>query len=208
MVNGDPFKEEEEPMTAALPRLDSPNWTVDDVAHLPEDLHYELINGRLILTPAAMPIHQSIGVRIVQALEANGPEDVIVTPDSSVTTDIRNEPRPDVVVTREEGANRTPILASDVLLVVEITSKSSRISDRDDKMKLYADAGIVHHWIIDPLADRVTFTQYVLGSDGVYHLEMKSDDLVTIEQPWKTTLDLPAWTRRRDRLREVARPDR
>ena len=74
-------------MTAALPRLDSTNWTVDDVANLPEDLHYELINGRLILTPAAMPIHQIIGVRIVNALEANGPENVAVSPDSSVTTD-------------------------------------------------------------------------------------------------------------------------
>ena len=195
-------------MTAALPRLDSTNWTVDDVANLPEDLHYELINGRLILTPAAMPIHQIIGVRIVNALEANGPEDVVVSPDSSVTTDFRNEPRPDVVVTREEGANRTPVLASDVLLVVEIISKSSILSDRDEKMKLYAYAGIQHYWIVDPLAERITFTQFRLSPDGTYHRGLHTDELVTISQPWETTLDLPAWTRRRDRLREVARPDR
>jgi hypothetical protein len=35
-----------------------------------------------------------------------------------------------------------------------------------------------------------------------------TDRLVTVDQPWQVTLDLPDWTRRRDRLREVARPDR
>ncbi len=40
-------------MTAALhlPDLlrDKQDWTVDDLASLPDDLHYELIDGRLLL---------------------------------------------------------------------------------------------------------------------------------------------------------------
>lgn len=192
----------------AVPMLDRTDWTVDEVANLPEDLHYELINGRLVLTPAALPIHQSLGIDIAVALRANRPDDVIVTTDQSVQIDFRNEPRPDVVVIRKEGASRTPVYSADVLLAVEIISPSSRVSDRDDKLKLYAYGGIPHYWIIDPLAERITITQYALGTGGGYHRELQADGLVTIDLPWATTLDLPAWTRERDELRAVARPDR
>jgi len=204
-VNGDPFKEEE-PMTAA-PMLDRTDWTVDKVSKLPEDLHYELIDGRLVLTPAAMPIHQSIGIDIALALRANRPDDVIVTTDQSVQIDFRNEPRPDVVAIRKEGASRTPVYSADVRLAVEIISPSSKSSDRKDKLKLYAYGGIPHYWIIDPLAERISVTQYVLGLGGSYHYELQVDKLWTMDQPWETTLDLPAWTRERDELRELARPD-
>jgi hypothetical protein len=36
---------------------DRQDWTVDDLASLPEDLRYELIDGRLIL-PSPTAIHQ------------------------------------------------------------------------------------------------------------------------------------------------------
>ncbi len=121
--------------------------------------------------------------------------------------DSRNEPRPDVVLIREEGADRTPVLAADVLLAVEIVSPESAARDRHDKMRLYAYAGISASWLIDPLAERVTFTEYLLGEGGAYHPHVRTDGLVTIDRPWDTTLDLPAWTRRRERLRAAARPD-
>jgi hypothetical protein len=80
-----------------------------------------------------------------------------------VVIDSRNEPRPDVVLIREEGADRTPVLAADVLLAVEIVSPESAARDRHDKMRLYACAGISAYWLIDPLAERVTFTEYLPG---------------------------------------------
>ena len=64
---------EEEPMTAAphLAETDAvahllgrDDLTVDDIADLPEDLRYELIDGRLVLTPLAVPVHQLIGKRV------------------------------------------------------------------------------------------------------------------------------------------------
>ena len=93
-------------------------------------------------------------------------------------------------------------------LVVEIISRSSKHYDRNNKMKDYALAGISHYWIIDPLDVRVTFTQYRLGADGNYHQRAHTDELVTIHEPWEITLDLPAWTHKRDYLDEVGRPDR
>ena len=204
-LGGDP--NEEEPMIAAPYLPDKRDWTVDDVASLPEDLHYELIDGRLVLTPSPLPFHQFIGLEVSHALRDRCPADVFITVDQSVLIDHHNEPRPDVVLLREEGADRTPVLAADVLLAVEIISPESSIRDRRDKMKIYADAGIPAYWIIDPLGERVTFTECVLSEGGPYHEHVQTDGLVTIDRPWEVTLDLPAWTRRRDRLREVARPD-
>jgi Uma2 family endonuclease len=205
MVSGDPF--EEEPMTAAVHLPDKRDWTTDDVASLPEDLHYELINGRLVLTPAPLPIHQYICRQTANALEVNSPEGVFLAEDQSVLIDSRNEPRPDVVLMREEGADRSPVAAADVLLVVEVVSPSSVARDREDKAKLYAYAGFPAYWIIDPLAERITFTQFLLGPGGAFRRQLQADGLIKISQPWEVTLDLAAWTRRRDRLREVRRPD-
>jgi Uma2 family endonuclease len=194
-------------MRAALNLSDERAWTTDDVAKLPEDLPYELIDGRLILSPSPMAIHQFIGVRIMTALEAACPDDVFISVDLSVLVDSRNEPRPDVVVLRAEGADRIPVLAADVLLAVEIISPDSSVRDRQDKMKLYSYAGIPAYWIIDPLGERITFTEWRLSEGRAYHQHVQTDGLITIDKPWETTLDLPAWTGRRNWLRDVARPN-
>src|SRR4051794_5038486 len=116
-VIDDPF--EEEPMTSAAPLVAAESattayqvptgrrWTVGDVANLPEDLHYELIDGRLLLPPAPMPFHQSIRIDLAFAFRAECPEGVFVSVGSSVMIDTHSEPRPDVLLIREEGASRT-----------------------------------------------------------------------------------------------------
>jgi hypothetical protein len=40
----------------------------------------------------------------------------------------------------------------------------------------------------------------VLGPDGYYQQVRHTGELVTVDRPWEMTLDLPAWTRRRDRF--------
>jgi Uma2 family endonuclease len=198
-VNGTPF--EEEPMTALVVPLGRP-WTAEDVSRLPEDLHYELLDGRLVVPPAPLPIHQTISLRIISALSANSPDDVVITFDQSVLVDNHSEPRPDVVVTRIEGANRTPVFAADVLLVAEVVSRSSKFTDRDEKLRLYARGGIPAYWIIDPLGAKVLLTQFVLGADGTYCKLTETSELVTLDLPWEVTLDVQAWTRMRDHYRE------
>lgn len=198
-------------MTTALnlPDLeDKQDWTVDDVAKLPEDLHYELIDGRLILSPSPLTFHQFVSRKIANALEQHSPADYMAELEMSVMIDGRNEPRPDVVVLKLAGATRTPVLAEDVLVVVEIISPGSTTRDRRDKLKLYAYGGIPAYWIIDPLGERITFTQLLLGPDGTYHQQVRADDLITVRQPWNTTLDIPAWERQRDRINQVGRPNR
>ncbi|SDT77676.1 Uma2 family endonuclease [Actinoplanes derwentensis] len=210
-MNSDPF--EEDAMTAALtfaaPELPEllkrRDLTVDDVAHLPAEIHYELIDGRLALSPSALPLHNWIGQRVAAVCEVNQPPDVIIGTDQSVMIDFHNERRPDVVAIFEEGAGVSPVLASDVLFAFEIISPSSKSVDRKDKRRVYAASRISRYWVIDPLAERVSLTGFVLGPDGQYRQTVHTDEPLTIEEPWKITLDLAAWTDRRDRLEQAVR---
>lgn len=204
---------EEDSMTAAL-RLAAPDLigrqdlTVDDVAHLPEDLRYELIDGRLVLAPHAPTSHQLIAMRIANAIEENCPDESFVNVEQAIFVNDRNELRPDVVLVEPDAGDRSPIYPSDVILVVEIISQSSRSYDRKGKLDRYAECGIPAYWIVDAIAPRVTFTQHKLRPDGIYQVQLETDELVTVDEPWKVVLNLPAWTRRRDRIRELDRHSR
>jgi Uma2 family endonuclease len=208
-MSGDPI--EEEPMTAVLPPVDlrlleRNDLTVDDLVDLPEDLRYELIDGRLVLTPHALPVHQYLSMRVALAIEERCPDEFLVNVEQAILLGRGDELRPDVMLIRAEGSRSSPVLSPDAPLVVEVISKSSRFTDRENKLKRYAGAGIPFYWIIDPLAERITFTQFGLGSDGAYRQRMQTDEFVVVDEPWNITLDLPAWTRKRDSLREVGRP--
>jgi Uma2 family endonuclease len=208
MVNGNPL--EEEPMTAVMlpvdPRLlERDDLTVNDLTSLPEDLRYELINGRLVLTPSALTIHNFIGRQTANAIDELRPEEFIADTEQAVLINQRNEYVPDVAILRIAGANRSPVFASDVLVVVEVVSPSSKATDRRRKRERYEQLGIPGYWIIDPLGERVTLTELRLGPGG-YRQRLHTDELVTLDEPWKITLDLPGWTRFRDHLRAVARP--
>ena len=200
-------------MTAALRRpvpelpalLERRDLTVDDVADLPEDLHYELIDGRLVLTPSPSFVHQRIMLDVALACRLNEPPGIVVSADQSVMIDGGNERRPDVVAVLLEGASASLIGAFDLVLAVEIISPSSRRVDGHDKLKVYADAGVPHYWIVDPLAERMTLTEFTLGADGHYQQTRHTEDRVTLSQPWEITLDLPAFTALRDHLGRARR---
>jgi hypothetical protein len=127
-----------------------------------------------------------VRVRLVCALEADEPDDVCVVPDLSVTVDHRNELRPDVVVMRE------PL--DDVLLAVTILSPGS-VGDN------CALQGIPRRWVIDPLGERMTFTEHVLGSDGECRSGPPRAGGIYLDRPWPVSLDLSSFERRRDRHR-------
>ena len=198
-------------MTAAVHLVDPGligrrDLTVAEVADLPDELHYELIDGRLVLTPAALPIHQNIGSSVLNALRADCPRTHYASLDQSVVLGPSNERRPDVLALRIEGASRSPVAVTDVCLVVEILSPSSIAVDRDVKLKDYAYAGIPTYWIIDPLGPRLNFTEFVLDSGGHYRRGLHTDERLTLDRPWRITLDPPSWTEERDWLRDAARP--
>jgi Uma2 family endonuclease len=172
------------------------DWTVDDLGTLPKDLPYELINGRLIV-PSPTALRQDLCVRILLALEVNCPPEYVVSLDLSMEIDRRNEPRPDVVVIRPDHVNRSPVPVRDAILAVEVISPTSIFRDMYDKARVYARSGVPTYWVVDPLHDKMTLTEFVLGAAGDYEPATHTDDVFVTERPWKVTIDLPALTSRR-----------
>ncbi|MFI5844861.1 Uma2 family endonuclease [Catenuloplanes sp. NPDC051500] len=185
-------------MTLAPTLPDRDDWTVDDLAQLPPDLRYELINGRLISLPSAVGVHNWICRHVANALEAECPSDLMVVNDLSLAVDHRNEPRPDVVIIPEKDSGVSPAPIRGALLVAEVISPESRTRDRRDKTALFARARVQTYWVIDPRGDQISLTERVLMGD-LYQVVTETEDVFVTERPWKTAIDLPAFTARRDR---------
>ncbi|QLQ39789.1 Uma2 family endonuclease [Micromonospora robiginosa] len=186
-------------MTAAPMLPERHEWTVDDVGDLPEDLPYELINGRLIVPSPAL-LHQDLCVELLLALRANCPKEFQVGIDLSMRVDHRNEPRPDVVAVARGNADRSPLPGEDAVLAVEVVPHDWNFGDLWDKAIVYACAGVQTYWVVDPTHERITLTEYALGAHRVYEETSHTSGLFVTERPWKVSVDLPALTARRNDL--------
>lgn len=194
-------------MTVALNLPDKQDWTVDDLASLPKDLRYELIDGRLLL-PSTTAIHQILGVEVLLALRVDCPPGLVPVTDLSLKINHRNEPRPDVVVVRPGHLNVTPLPVEDAVLAVEIVSAYSHFRDMYAKAKVYAAAGVANYWVIDPLfEDGIVLTEFRPGANGDYELVSSSNGIFTTDVPYPITIDLPGLTARLRALDEPAHPD-
>lgn len=178
-------------MTLAPTLPDRDDWTVDDLAQLPPDLRYELINGRLIVLPSPVLMHQELCFQLATLLRQDCPRGLLPAIDLSLKVDRRNEPRPDVVVVDPARGRRSPLPIEDALLVAEVVSPTSTTRDLRDKVKLYARAGVRAYWVIQPHRDRLVLTERTL-SGGVYRVAAETDGVFVTDVPWKVTIDLPA----------------
>ncbi|GAC1355841.1 MAG: Uma2 family endonuclease [Ktedonobacteraceae bacterium] len=133
-------------------------WTVDDLAHLPNDegKRYEIIDGELYVSTQPDWQHQLVCVRLVAALEtwsdqtqagtANFAPGVIFTKENAVA--------PDVVWISNERLT-TALQADGKLhaspeLMIEVPSPGSTNARRDRQLKLalYSHYGTEEYWIV------------------------------------------------------------
>ena len=129
--------------------------TYDDYACLPDDGKiYEILEGELEVTPAPVPGHQGVSRNLEWLLEGyvrqhnagrvyDAPIDVIV--------DEHNVVQPDLIFI---SADRLHIIGEKSIegmpdLIVEILSPSTARRDRVLKLKMYAQHGLRHYWIVD-----------------------------------------------------------
>lgn len=181
-------------MTVALNLPDKQDWTVDDLASLPKDLRYELIDGRLIL-PSPTGVHQIIGVEVVLALRPGCPPGYAPVPDLSLKINHRNEPRPDVVVISLDHIGRSPAPVEGAILAVEIISPDSHFRDMYAKAKVYAAAGVENYWVLDPLfEDGIVLSRFQPGPHGEYEMVGSTKGVFSTDVPFPVTIDLPALT--------------
>jgi Uma2 family endonuclease len=117
--------------------------------------HIELVDGEIIVSPAAASIHYLIARKLTTLLEQHG-----LTAEMEANLVLVDERpgqkalvrQPDVYVTRSEPEKLFQH-AENIVLAAEIVSPGSMITDWIEKMSEYADAGIEHYWIIDLFSD-------------------------------------------------------
>jgi len=130
-------------------------YTYADYAMLPEGAPYQLIGGKLIMTPSPTTYHQDIVVCLVEKLlNFNAKEKagkVYVSP-IDVYLEDKETYQPDVIFISKD---RLHIIESAKIngapdLVMEILSPSTAYYDLKEKFKVYARHGVKEYWIIDP----------------------------------------------------------
>jgi Uma2 family endonuclease len=179
---------------------DAPLKTVDDLQALPDNLRYELIDGRLVLLDYPLP-HQHLKVELCRTLERQIPLDSLVVHSLPLAIDAHNELRPDVVVISLDHAVRSPVPVSEVLLAVDVVSEVSHFRDLYTKSKIYAAAGVTDYWIVDPwFPDRIELSRLRLGIGGTYEMVDTARVVCTTMLPFPVTIDLLALSAARQSL--------
>jgi Uma2 family endonuclease len=150
-----------------------PELGYEDFWELPDDGNrYEIIDGKLYVTPAPAVRHQILVSRLdnllTRHLEGTGAGHVFLAP-IAVILGPHRQVQPDLLFVSRQ---RNKLITSKEVtgapdLAVEIVSPSSRRTDRTVKSAAYADSGISWYWIVDP--DDRTVEEYRLESRK-YHL--------------------------------------
>ena len=129
-------------------------WTLDELHSLPDDGNkYELIRGELFVTPPPSDDHATIIARLTRILEpfvaAHGLG--LIYHARAVIRFEGSEVEPDLFVRQpRRGIGNAWETAPKAILVVEVSSPSTRRREREQKREFYGDAGIEEYWIIDP----------------------------------------------------------
>jgi len=164
------------------------DWTVDDLAKLPDDgLQYELVDGILLVSPAPRPLHQRVVGELYLQLRQTAPEDfeVYLAPLDFQPTR-RRSLQPDLLVVRR-GDMGLENLKLAPLLAVEVLSPSTRAKDLVLKRALYAESGVASYWVVDP--DAATVTVFALREENYVELAAVSgEQAYDVHEPYPVTL--------------------
>jgi len=176
--------------------------TVAEYAALGEDDQYrwELQEGSLVMSPSPSTRHMVAARELLDQLKSQLPHDVRVIPDVDLDLQLESPDRPgwarrpDLIVVEQGVIDRVDTEgglppASDVHLVVEIVSPTSRRMDYVIKRGEYADAGIPHYWILD-LEAPVSLLPLRLAGDLGFADDGELTGTVTTTQPYPMTINL------------------
>ncbi|MEJ7761965.1 MAG: Uma2 family endonuclease [Thermomicrobiales bacterium] len=132
--------------------------TYDDLLSTPDDRNrYEILNGRMVVSPAPTSNHQLVAGRIYMALtntSSNAGDGIVFFAPLDVRLGPHDIVEPDllfVTSSRRHIIEKAYLTAAPDLLV-EILSPSSGRRDRGEKMALYASHGVREYWLADPEA--------------------------------------------------------
>jgi Uma2 family endonuclease len=129
-------------------------FTYQDYARLSDDRRYEVIGGKLLLTPSPRTWHQRVSLNLTIALVEHVREhdlgEVLEAPCDVVLSET-DVVQPDILFIRKD---RLDIIGEKFVsaapdLLVEILSPGTKTRDRKLKFRLYARFGVRELWIVD-----------------------------------------------------------
>lgn len=168
--------------------LDDREWTLAERDALPDDGNrYELIDGKLVVTPSPGADHQRASRGLFRVLDAACPDafEIFYAP-FDVLLDPKTAMQPDLLIARrgdvgERGVKAAPVLA------VEILSPSTHMIDRNLKLQRFERAGMPSYWLVDP--KRLVLSVYELEGSRYQHIaEVAHDETWSAEQPFPVTI--------------------
>ncbi|MBX6383561.1 MAG: Uma2 family endonuclease [Microbispora sp.] len=153
----------------------TPRELFDSLPPLP-GLRTEIIDGRLIVSPAGTPEHGWTGTLLYEAFRSlcrehgwrawmGGSVDVCI--DGS-----REPVEPDFVLAPKDCPRwgERELLSSGLVLVAEVVSKGSAEDDRLKKPGIYAAGGVPVMLLVDPLTKPASVTVYSDPKEGRYQV--------------------------------------
>jgi Uma2 family endonuclease len=115
---------------------------------LHEDDRVELIEGEIVEMAAIGTRHFSCVNGLTRLLVRSVGDEAIVSVQNPVRLNEHTEPQPDLAVLRVRDYRESLPMPEDVLLLIEVSDTTLRY-DRNLKLPLYAQAGILEVWIVD-----------------------------------------------------------
>jgi Uma2 family endonuclease len=154
-------------------------YTYADYALLPEGAPYQLIGGKLVMTPAPTTYHQIISMRLGVKLAVFVAEEdlgIVLYAPVDVYFEEKETYQPDIIFIAKE---RLHIIEPAKIkgapdLVVEILSPSTGYYDLKKKARTYARHGVKEYWVADP-EDR-SIEVYILAEEGNFVLNQRVEE--------------------------------
>lgn len=172
-------------------------WHFEDLLGLSLDSsqHIELIDGAFIPMSPPSKFHAQV-IRNLQALlDRQCPAGLRADSEKTVRINDDNGPQADVLVVtasaRDDQERAAWYGGSDVILVVEVVSPSSRARDRERKPQIYAKAAIKYLWRIENSGDRpVIYTAELDSASAAYDVSGIFHHRLKLSVPFPIDLDL------------------
>lgn len=123
-----------------------------------DGLRRELIDGRVVVSPAPVPRHGLVVAGLITHLNNWGwPRGVAVVEGPGLLAALDSEPIPDILVVLPDRSDRIgeKRVAAPADLVIEVSSPSTRRYDLGRKRELYEAAGTDEYWFVDLTIDAV-----------------------------------------------------
>lgn len=151
------------------------HYTYADYCRLPEGAPYQLIGGKLVMTPSPTPYHQivleNLRFEVARFVRNNGlgkvlsaPLDVYLGETETYQPDLIFIARDRLNIIEKARVNGAPDL------VVEILSPGTAYYDLRKKYKVYEAQGVREYWIVDPEDKSV---QVFVAREGKFVLDQE-----------------------------------